>query len=245
MKVIAISGWVKSGKDTAANLLINEFGFTRVGFADKLKDNVAEDYDLDRASLDDQAQKELPLLHMPVKGLDGFTKNLSTFLIREFRTKDGVRPVDSVYQDVDGVNTFMGVLPDNSREIVYWTRRALCILEGSTKRTADPDYWVKIAVKTAKRTGKNLVVISDLRYRNELSTTKMALEAGDELVTVRVNRFDDTESKDPSERDLDNAEFDVVIENRSTLEEFLTSVRDLGLFVVTDGKPVGQAQNNV
>ena len=47
---------------------------------------------------------------------------------------------------------------------------------------------------------------------------------GKNLITVRVNRFTNTPSEDPSERDLDNYKFDVVIENTSSLEELLNKV---------------------
>ena len=34
LKVVAISGWKGSGKDTVANRLIAKFGYQRIGFAD-------------------------------------------------------------------------------------------------------------------------------------------------------------------------------------------------------------------
>jgi hypothetical protein len=227
MKVVAISGWVKSGKDTAAELLISEYGYQRISFAAPLKDNVAKQFGFDRKSLDDQAQKELPLLDMPVYAKDGFSKNLATFMFREFRDAGGRRP--SAYTLTEDGKLYSAE-PDKMPMPLYWTRRALMILEGSAKRTADPDYWVSRAVKNARETGTPLVVISDLRYKNEMSALKMALGAEDDLVTVRVNRFDDTESKDPSERDLDDAKFDIVIENRGTLDEFLDKVAEINTF---------------
>lgn len=38
MKIIALSGFARSGKDEAAKVLVEEFGFTRVAFADKLRE---------------------------------------------------------------------------------------------------------------------------------------------------------------------------------------------------------------
>jgi hypothetical protein len=100
------------------------------------------------------------------------------------------------------------------------------ILKGSTMRTANPDYWVEKAIQTARSQGLSKVVISDLRYRNEVYAMKTSLDIEDKLVTIRVNRFDTSPSSDPSERDLDGAAFDLVIENRGTLEEFEKSVND-------------------
>lgn len=38
MEIIALSGFARSGKDEAANVLVEEYGFTRVAFADKLRE---------------------------------------------------------------------------------------------------------------------------------------------------------------------------------------------------------------
>lgn len=38
MEIIGLSGFARSGKDEAANVLVEEFGFTRVAFADKLRE---------------------------------------------------------------------------------------------------------------------------------------------------------------------------------------------------------------
>lgn len=229
MKVVAVSGWAGSGKDTIANILIAEYGFKRVGFADPLKDTVAEQFGFDRASLDDQNQKNLPLLDLPVELRDGFTKNLGTFMVREFRTKDGKICKDFV---IDASNSFYGLDDLNQTQKLYWTRRALCILEGSTKRTVDPDYWVKKAIAVAKKSGQQLVVISDLRYKNEVAGVKMSLGVDDTLITVRVNRFETTQSADPSERDLDDATFDLTLTNRGTLEEYVRMVHMLATDVL-------------
>lgn len=38
MEIIALSGFARSGKDEAAKVLVEDFGFTRVAFADKLRE---------------------------------------------------------------------------------------------------------------------------------------------------------------------------------------------------------------
>jgi hypothetical protein len=234
MKIVAVNGWTHSGKDTLANILVEEYGFKRIGFADPLKDTVAEQFGFDRASLDDQNQKNLPLLNLPVSLRDGFTKNLGTFMVREFRTKDGKICKTGIFHEIDGVTDFYGVHDDGTMQKLYWTRRALCILEGSSKRTVDPDYWVKKAIELARKSGMERVVISDLRYQNETAGVKMSLEEGDTLLTVRVNRFDEhpTNSTDPSERDMDTAKFDVVIENKGTYEEYIHKAHSFAADVV-------------
>lgn len=236
MIIVAISGWAKSGKDTAAKILIDDYCFNRVAFADPLKNTVAQQFDFDRASLDTQAMKESPILGMPVRPKDPFTKMLAEFMFKEYRTKSGRQCENFIYARMTGEKElqFMGLMKAVDKngveeywpEPLYWTRRSLMMLEGSSKRATNPDYWVDKAIRTARSQNKELVVISDLRYRNEIYATKMALGEGDKLITVRINRFDDSPSGDPSERDLDDAEFDVTIENRGSIDDFYKSVND-------------------
>ena len=72
-------------------------------------------------------------------------------------------------------------------------------------------------------------VISDLRYGSEVQQLKEAF--GENLITVRVNRFDTNPSSDASENDLNDHKFDIVIENRGTLEELNEKVDSLLRFI--------------
>lgn len=231
MKLIAINGWVKSGKDTAANYLIDEHGYKREAFADFLKEKVAQDFNFSLKDLHTQEGKEEPLLNMPVIPKDKFALNLVKFMFKEFKDAKGRKPLDL---HIDASGAVMGIMgyPKYSSNTegelaqLYWTRRAICILEGSSKRTVDSNYWVNATIKNIDSLPKDSkIVISDLRYRSEMEPLKAAF--GKDMISVRINRFETTESQDPSERDLDEYEFDIVIENKGTLEEFLDKVRKL------------------
>ena len=58
MKVILLSGFMKSGKDYIGNILTDKFLFKRLAFADKLKDEVSDLYKIDRQLMDTQQGKE-------------------------------------------------------------------------------------------------------------------------------------------------------------------------------------------
>lgn len=126
-------------------------------------------------------------------------------------------PVQSKDDFSRHVNSFM----QGEFKEFFWTPRALCILVGSCMRAADPDIWVKQAVRQAEP-GK-LYVISDARYRNEINSLKAS---GANVISVRINRFDTSPSTDPSERDLDNFDFDITIENRQTLEDLYKNLQE-------------------
>lgn len=232
IKIVAISGWKSSGKDAAAKILINK-GYKRVAFADVLKDRVANDFNIPRNYLDDPDFKESPLLTHPVNPRDGFALNLCNFMFGEFKSEHGETPQE-VYVDDNG--DFLGVVEGGMAVPLFHTPRSLAIFEGSTKRTIFPNYWVDSAIKEIKaiESANNLlttpkdtcIVISDLRFRNEIENLRGVF--GDNLLTVRVNRFDTCESRDPSERDLDNATFDITLDNKGTLEEFNAKVKELG-----------------
>lgn len=176
MKIIAISGWKKSGKDTAGELLINEHNFMRISFAGPLKSKVANDFNMTRAEQDDQNLKEQPLLNYPVIPKDKFALNIVKFMYKEFRDAKGRIPLDL---HIDPSGAVMGVMDvpgiftrQDELAQLYWTRRAMQIVEGSTKRTIDSDYWVKKAIEQIDDISKQfthtpddepLFVITDLR----------------------------------------------------------------------------------
>lgn len=197
-KIIALSGWKQSGKDTVANYLVENAGYIRLGFADILKDMVAEQYKIPRTWCDNPEYKELPLDKYRINPQDGFSQMIADFMQKEFKEFGGHK---------------------------YWTPRALCILEGSIKQSVNSGYWVQKVVDYIKEFSEAhsntpeicKFVISDLRYRSEVDQLREAF--GDKLLTCRINRFEDSPSNDPSERDLDKHEFDSSINNIGTLEE--------------------------
>jgi adenylate kinase family enzyme len=206
MAIIALSGWKGSGKDTLAKFLIENHGFRRVAFADVLKDMVSEQYGISRKSLDDSSQKERAILDLPVDPQDGFSQMITNFLYKEFRTASGQVP--------------------ELGQASFWTPRALAILEGSIKRSVNSRYWVQRALQTIAKNEK--VVLTDMRYGSEMTQIVEFAEKNDQnLVTVRIERFNSSPSSDPSERDLDNADFDITIDNRGDLKDLEFSARFL------------------
>ena len=228
MRIVMVSGWKGSGKDMTAEHLIQEHGFKRVAFADPLKDLVAKEYNIPRSYCDDRKYKEAPLLQYPVAPKDAFSRMIAENQIREFRDTHGVTPHGFTYQNGE----FYGLVQDGDREIkvrVYQTPRSLCILKGSTNRSVDSGYWIKLACSEMAKDPNGLYVISDLRYKSEVGQVTDIIGKSN-VSSIRINRFDTTESTDSSERDLDDYPFEHVIENRGTKLECLRAVeRVLGL----------------
>jgi hypothetical protein len=216
--IVALSGWKSSGKDAIANYLVKHYGAMRIAFADPLKDTVSAQFLVPRDHLDLPAQKELPILTMPVVPADAFSKMIAEFMFKEFRSASGLIPQDFGYED----SKFVGVIGRENFPL-YWTPRALCILEGSSKRSADSNFWVKQAVSQVKKDG--LYVISDLRYTSEVNALHSALPG--QVLVARIDRYDSSPSSDPSERDLDTFPFPYTINNRGTINQLFDQVDDL------------------
>ena len=232
MKVYCLSAFKHSGKDMIAQYLVESFNATRVSFADPLKDLASDEYGVNRDFFDDPARKESPILDMPVDPQDGFTKMVSEFMAKEFRTFHGKQPLGFEYLN----NTFFGVIQGELEPILvplYHTPRSLAILKGSTNRVVRSNYWVQKAIKTIKDDheviGQEVFVISDMRYKSEIAQLKEAF--GDDAVTIRINRFDTSPSSDPSELDLVGVKHDYEIENKTTKEE---AQRQMGVIVLKD-----------
>jgi hypothetical protein len=217
MKVLAISAFKRSGKDTMAQHLIDIYGAKRVSFADPLKDMVAQEFGIPRSWTDDPAFKEAPLPEMPVIPQDGFSRHLSLFMAREFRTAEGKIP------EVQPGQSWEDIIIHNGQ--LFFTPRALCILKGSVNRTVRSDYWVARAIRDIKdleSKGIRLITIADLRYKSEAEQLKQAF--GKDVTFIRIERFDESKSSDPSEVDLNDFRFDLYIPNRGTMKEFVDNI---------------------
>ena len=62
--IVLLSGWAGSGKDAAANLLVEEMNFTRLAFADLLKEDVSEKSGIPLSAFHDPAEKDKPIQYM-------------------------------------------------------------------------------------------------------------------------------------------------------------------------------------
>lgn len=200
-RVIALSGWKGSGKDTVADYLVKEYGYIKVSFAAVLKDMVARTYELPRNWLDDRDRKELPLTpellggrSFPVIASDPFSEKIHEMLQSELSSG-------------------------------YWTPRALCILEGSVKRAVNSNYWVSRVVDRIHKFPDHKFVISDMRYCSEADQLLLQIPR-EQLLLWRINRFESIDTLDPSERDLDTYKFDITLGNSTTTVQGLYDIVD-------------------
>lgn len=66
-------------------------------------------------------------------------------------------------------------------------------------------------------------IITDMRFLNEMEAVKKK-----DGITIRVNRnLEESKDQHESETELDNAEFDYVIDNNGTIEELIEKVKEI------------------
>lgn len=142
-KIILLTGYKSSGKDTAGEYLVSHHGYTRLAMADALKDHVSRKYGIPRYYFDDRRYKEEPLTRFPLDPKDKTSK----FLCFSFGG--------------------YGLSPK------YWTPRALLIMEGSVARAVDPSFWVGQVLQEIHTWPERNYVVTDVRYRSELELIKV------------------------------------------------------------------------
>jgi hypothetical protein len=58
-KIVVLSGWLQSGKDTVGKILVDRFGYKRYAFADALKDELSQVLNVPRSVMDTNDGKML------------------------------------------------------------------------------------------------------------------------------------------------------------------------------------------
>lgn len=163
--LVGISGRKRSGKDTSARALVKALGFTRIGFADKLKTLSAEYLELPLAAvMSDEFKVEIVGVGAdgaPLKGRDVF-KKLGTAARKAF---GGTFWIDQVIAQLGpSAHSFVSQPGDTRCDSTANLAMARC---------------GELAI--AHRN----IVIADVRFWNELAAVKRA--GG---VVVRLNRND-------------------------------------------------------
>jgi hypothetical protein len=225
MTFVLISGKKFAGKDTVAEYMEMNHAVHRIALADPLKDLVAKMYNRPRIEFDDQRTKEVPIYTLPVIPRDDACRLRVESMMSEFRTRDGYKPAPYPWwRRMLGMVIYRanGQLADGEGHGLYWTNRALCILEGFTKRCVDANYWTKQALDRAHPNKLN--VFSDVRFENEVVCIRRHCER---VVVVRVERPGIITSNDASETSMDHYKFDYIITNNGSLKELYEKVETM------------------
>lgn len=223
-RVVMISGYTESGKDTMSKYLCEKHGFVRFAFADKLKDKVSKKYKIPRGNLDDSVLKNLPIKTRPVLSNDAYTLNSQLQIFTHFRTMEGVAPTK---EDREKEN--LKVNENNQLclrgEPLFFTPRALLVHVGSSERVIENDHWINAIIE---KRDFDRIAISDWRYKNEYK--KVPLSLGDhEVIAVRIDVDTLSNAVDSSERELDDFKhFSGRVKNeKNGFEDFYKQIEEI------------------
>lgn len=213
MKVIGLTGFAKSGKSTATEIL-KSLGGQEVAFAKHLKDVCAVVFGIPREHLDDQAFKEVPFEFNRIICGDDIEKILSYFEVESCQI-----PAAKLAHS--------GTIMTTPRHVAQY-------IGTEVLRTIDQNIHINMAFKLSAKSSAKFLICSDMRFDNELK----AVQNTDGL-TIGISRQKvvpaDLQNLHPSEKEIPNliSRSDVVVHNEKTIEDLQNTVRDAALLFLS------------
>lgn len=200
MKVIGLTGFAKSGKSTAAEIL-KSLGGEEVAFAKHLKDVCSAVLDVPRNHFDDQAFKEIPFKEPIVL------------------TKEDVIDILAMFEIPDrfvaaAIIAHVGVKLTSPRHVAQYVGTEIL-------RTIDQNIHINMAFKMAASSTAPFLICSDMRFANELKAVQ-----DNKGLSIGISRKKATpanlESLHPSEKEIPAliSQCDLAVENESSIEDF-------------------------
>ena len=204
--LVGLIGKKRVGKDTFAAVLVEEFGFARVAFADPLKEMAL--------TID-------PIIANGLRGSVPVHMRLSTAV-----ALDGWESVKDTYPEV---RRFLQRLGDGVRQFDedFWVGAGMKAAAG--KRIQRPDFHNELGRGEGHWLPGQPVVITDVRYPNEADAIR---DAGGILVRIVRPGVDDGDTH-ASETALDDYAVDDIVENRGSVFELEMLARDRGAWIGT------------
>lgn len=175
---LALSGYARSGKDTVADYLVAEYGYTKMSFADPM-----------RAAL----LKLNPLIHV-----GGYVTNLASAVERI-----GWEELKSLSPDIRPLLQRFGT--EVGRDM--WGE----------------DFWISSAISSIPDGSK--VVFADCRFPNEADAIRVL---GGKVWRIEREGFGPANAH-ISEHSMDEYDFDLLIENKSTISALHEVLNSLGI----------------
>lgn len=246
--IIALSGLAGTGKDTAADMLVRNHGFVKVALADPLKRICRDVFDFTDEQLWGQSESR----NAPDKRYR--RRDIVVSHARDcyecgnhYEAPSGPRP-DGPARCPKCCSVAWTNGSDIFREEYLTPRHALQQLGTEWGRNCYDDVWVEYAVRVCEtlqrgdhyydaRTGlrtttsvadvmepKKNVVISDVRFKNEVARLK---RAGAKMIRIVRPGHDTPKWDHPSETEqleIPDSEFDLIFDNNKTLGELAAAV---------------------
>jgi hypothetical protein len=200
--LIAFTGPAGAGKDSAGEVLATYARFQRMAFAEPLRAEVLEAFDIQSrpALLLDRATKEQPHDALALRHCSSFCFIGAVAIATR-------ACVSSEWLDA----------PRSPRQILQWWGTEY-------RRAQDPDYWIKAMasrVRVAGQNGLQRIAITDCRFENELAYIR---SVGGRLWRLQRPELEAVEGGHESAIALRDKPADVEIRNAGTLQDLRNQV---------------------
>lgn len=143
-----------------------------------------------------------------------------------YRFGDSLKEVCSIVNRCDRNNFENNNFKNKFSNVGDFTNRELLISVGKYFTSIDKDIWIKCLCDKIKHSRDKFVIIPDVRFNNEKEFIKT-----NNGIIIRINSIFAEQSDDVSETELDDSEFDYIIENNSKRTIFnnnlLQSVKEI------------------
>lgn len=202
--IVAFGGKKRAGKGTMADVLVNKFNYTKVSFADGLRNLAANVFGIDVKNFTDDNLKEQPFTNPII-----FTEGHLGLLIADL--EDQGFHVDE--QSLTRLSTSLGTTFNNPRHLLQILGTDII------RKHYDDRIFLKMLDKKINQLAD--VVVDDVRFGVEREFLR---ERGAVLCLVVRPSFSLTDSHS-SENDLGHdGEYDVIINNDDTLGKVQTEI---------------------
>lgn len=211
--LIALAGYAGAGKDTVADLLVTHLGFRKLAFADALRAEIAEGFEIEIAYLTHPSTKHHAMSALAMRQAPlGFLGAVALTVGAEHRGPDGM--LSDAWLDQ----------PRAPRQILQWWGTEY-------RRRQHERYWTRILMARIvqhTRAGEDRLVVTDCRFQNEADVVHAA---GGVVWQIKRPGIDaDTTSEGPHVSAVDGSAFaptavinnshDVAHLQRLVLDEF-------------------------
>jgi len=206
MKVIGLTGFAKSGKSTAAEIL-KSLGGEEVAFAKHLKDVCSAVFNVPRNHFDDQAFKEVRF---------DYDRFITPYDVERILNYFEV-PARFVPGAIVAHN---GVQLTSPRHVAQYVGTEIL-------RAIDENIHINMAFKMASASKARFFICSDMRFDNELTAVQQnnGLSIG---ISRKKATPADLENLHGSEKEIPTliSQCDVKVENEGTIEDLQNTVRE-------------------
>ena len=201
--LIGLSGAMGSGKDTVADILESEHGFTRFAFADTLKELLWQANCT--VAVTDKETAKLGIAHSPS----------SHTMIRSLFPQTDLPPTPSEWDEIKQINDVRRLLQEHGT---------------ASRQVLGDTIWVDIVSRKIDAANPNRVVITDVRFPNELDFIRKnggRMLAIDRLKSDKPAEVDSSLLEHTSEISLKHDTMDMFLSNNSTLDNLRRKVAQM------------------